>query len=254
MRAPLNPLSMISWVITAISLSLAFYFYNEAQTLPQLSYTVKPIRGVVVRSGSSSKMVVRYANEVVGTDITAAQIVFWNEGKRAIKKADILTPITIRTEGNARILEVSSLRCTREVINPALTRSELATGVTTVTWDILEQGDGCTAQIIYEGKPSLDLYVDGIVENQQQINFIPSPEGKIYREPFNRPARKAFEVYAIFIVIMGGATIVLFLVTPLSGESFPLWMRMIVALIMVCSMGFVIHHLLYGYVEPPFGF
>ena len=253
MRVPLHLLGIIIWVITGISLSLAFYFYTEAQKLPQLSYTVKPLRGVVVRSGHSSKMVVRYGNDVIETDITAAQIVFWNEGKRAIKKPDILKPVTIRTEKNAQILEVSNLRCTREVIHPALTRNELATGVTTVTWDILEQGDGCTAQIIYEGKPDLDIYVDGIVENQKNINLIASPEGKIYRQAFNRPARKAFELYAVFILIFG-ILMVFVLISPMASNSFPVWIRIPLAVIMLCCIGVVFNHLLYGYVEPPFGF
>ncbi len=253
MRVQRHLLTIACLAITASSLLLAFYFYTEAQNLPQLSYTVKPIRGIVVRSGRSSKMEVRYGSEVVGSDITAAQIVFWNEGKRAIKKSDILKPITILTEKNARILEASNLRCTREVIHPTLTTSELATGLISVTWDILEQGDGCSAQIIYQGKPDLNLYVDGIVENQKQINFVPSPEGKIYREDFNRSSRKAFEAYAIFILIMG-SIMVCVLVTPLAAESFPLWIRLPLALIMLVCLGAIFHHLLYGYVEPPFGF
>lgn len=198
-------------------------------------------------------MVVHYGNEVVGTDITAAQVVFWNEGKRAIKKPDILKPITIRTEKDSRILEVSILRCTREVIHPSATTSESPAGAATVTWDILEQGDGCTAQIIYEGQPDLNVYVDGIIENQKNINLIQSPEGKIYREAFNRPARKAFEVYAIFIMIVG-TVMVCVLVSPILGESFPVWIRIPVALLMVCSIGFLFYELRYGYVEPPFGF
>jgi hypothetical protein len=253
MRLPRHFLTIISWLITSISLSLAFYFYTEAQKLPQLSYTVKPIRGVIVRSGRSSKMVVRYGNDVLGSDITAVQIVFWNEGKRAIKRPDILKPITIQTEKNARILEVSNLSCTREVIHPDLTRSALGNGVTTVTWDILEESDGCTAQIIYEGKPDLNVYLDGIVENQKRINFIPSPEGKIYRKEFNRSARKDFEAYSIFILI-SSILMVCALVSPIAGQSMPIWIRMPLALIMVCCIGVIFHHLLYGYVEPPFGF
>jgi hypothetical protein len=198
-------------------------------------------------------MVVRYGDDLVGTDITAAQIVLWNEGKQVIKKPDILKSITIHTENNARILEASILMCTREVINPALTTSELATGIPILTWNILEQGDGCTAQIIYEGKPDLNVYVDGIVQNQKRINLVPSPEGKIYRQDFNRPARKAFEAYAIFMII-GSTLMVCFLVSPIAGDSFPIWMRIPLAIVMACCIGVVFHHLLYGYVEPPFGF
>jgi hypothetical protein len=197
-------------------------------------------------------MVVRYGDDVIGTDITAAQIVLWNEGKQAIKKPDILKPITIQTENNARILEASILMCTREMIHPAITTGDLATDIPTLTWDILEQGDGCTAQIIYVGKPDLNIYLDGIIQNQKRINLVP-PEGKIYRQDFNRPARKAFESLAIFMIITG-TLMVCFLVSPVAGDSFPIWMRIPVALVMLCCIGVVFHHLLYGYVEPPFGF
>lgn len=252
MRILLHPFTIISWVITGISLSLALYFYSEAQNLPELSYTIKPIRGVVVRSGRSSKMVVRYGDEVIKTDITAAQIVIWNEGKQAIKKSDILKPLSIHMENNARILEASILMCTREVIHPAITMGDLAASMPTLTWDILEQGDGCTAQIVYEGKPDLNVYVDGIIQNQKHINLVP-PEGKIYRQDFNRPARKAFESFAIFMIITS-TLMVCFLVSPLAGDSFSLWIRIPLALVMLCCIVVVFHHLLYGYVEPPFGF
>jgi hypothetical protein len=251
MRILLHPFIIISWLITAISISLAFYFYSDAQNFPQLSYTIRPIRGIVVRSGHSSKMTVRYGDTLVETDITAVQIVLWNGGKKAIKKADILKPITIHTEKNVPILEASILKTTRDIIHPSLNTDEIQMGVANLTWDILEQDDGCTVQIIYEGKPDININIDGAVEGQGHLSLVQAPEGTIYRKEFNRSARKDFEVYSLAMMIMGMLVIPLLAI---ARDPFPIYIRIPLILILFGCIGVVFYHYLYGYVEPPFGF
>lgn len=251
MRAILHPFTLAGWLVAGVSIALAAYFYSEAQDSPQLSYTVKPIRGVVVRSGRSSKMAVRYDDRPIGTDVTAAQVVLWNEGRRAVKRADILKPIAFHIEGDAAILEASILKCTRDVVHPTLNTDDIRASVTTLTWDILERGDGCTVQLLYEGHPDIDIYVDGAVEGQKSINSIQAPEGPIYRREFNRPLRKDFEAFTTFLIV---AEVIMIPMIVLARDMWPIWARLAVILFLLCNAGVLFHHLLYGYVEPPFGF
>jgi hypothetical protein len=249
----LHPLGVaLSWIITGISISMAFYFYAGTRNFPQLSYTIKPVRGIVVRAERSSNMTVRYNDKIVTTDITAAQVVLWNEGQRPIKKAEVRKPIVIFTENNAPILEASIKKSSREITKLALDEDDIPNGRVNVTWDILEQNDGGTIQIVYEGKPDLNIFVDGVVEGQKQITRIEAPEGAIYRKEFDRTSRKAFEAYETFLLIM--LTLSAPLIYIASSSSFPKWSRLLYLLVVLFSMGAIFYDLMYGYMEPPFGF
>jgi hypothetical protein len=248
-------LLVLSWIITVISIFVAVFFYLESRDVPQLAYTIKPVRGIVVRGGKSSKLTVQYAERKVETDITAAQLVLWNEGKHAIKRAAILRPIIIHTETNAPILEASIKKTTNEIIGLKLNHEENQQDRVIVSWDILEQGEGGTIQIVYEGSPDMKLLIDGAVEGQKQINRFEAPVGSIYRREFNRSARKSLEYYEIFIIITTIIMVLFFLIVPEAVNGIiPKWLRIPLLLLFVVCIGILVYDVRYGYVEPPFGF
>lgn len=166
-----NPLvGIIGSFASVLGIFLAIYFYIESKEAAQLTYYVNPIKTILVRAGQVSKLSVNYNNNEIETDIAVAQIALWNHGKRAIKKTNILKPITIYTENNAPILEAVIRKASRDVTQLYLDTTELDKGRVTILWNILEQNDGGVIQLIYAGSPDLKLRVAGTVEGQRHIN------------------------------------------------------------------------------------
>jgi uncharacterized protein YcbK (DUF882 family) len=156
----------ISAITSLIALPLSFYFYYAAKEYPRLTYYVNPAKAVVVKAGQASRLTTSYDNKVIDTDITAAQVLLWNNGSKSIKRENILKPIVIYTENNIPILEATIRRSSREVTQLALSTDETQQGRVTVLWNILEQNDGGIIQLIYAGDTNVQIRVDGVVEGQ----------------------------------------------------------------------------------------
>jgi hypothetical protein len=159
----------VSAIASLLALPLSFYFYYAAKEYPQLTYYVHPVKATVVRAGEASRLTAIIDNRPVETDITAAQIAIWNQGKRTIRRNNILRPIIISTENNTPILEATIRRTSREVTQLALNTDEAQQGRISVIWDILEQNDGGVIQLIYAGNAEVQITADGVVEGQPQI-------------------------------------------------------------------------------------
>jgi hypothetical protein len=104
-------------LIGVISLCLAIYFYLDQKEFRKLTYYVHPAKAAIVKAGQVSQLTALYANKPITTDITAAQIAIWNQGKLPIKSSNILKPIILSTADKTPILEVSIRKVTRDVIN-----------------------------------------------------------------------------------------------------------------------------------------
>lgn len=165
-----NPLvGIIGSLASIIGVLLAVYFYLEGKEYPQLTYYVHPVKAIVVRAGQASRLTASFDNKVIETDITATQIALWNQGKRAIKKDNVLKPIVIHTENNTPILEATIRKSSREVVQLAVNTDELQKGRVLISWNILEHNDGGIIQLTYAGNPNLNIQLDGVIEGQNQI-------------------------------------------------------------------------------------
>lgn len=162
-------LSLVSAIVGLIGLPLSFYFYYASKESPQLTYYAHPIKASLVRAGEASRLSTRFDNKPVETDITAAQVAIWNQGRRSIKREQVLKPVVIFTENSTPILEATIRKSSREVTRLALNTDELQEGRVTVLWDILEQNDGGVIQLIYAGNTDVRINADGVIEGQQQI-------------------------------------------------------------------------------------
>ncbi len=179
----------------------------------------------------------------------------WNNGKGAIKKENILEQVTIHTENNTRILEAKIIKASRAATRISLDINQLQNGQVGINWNVLEQDDGATVQIIYEGNPEILITVSGEIQGQKQINRLDNPEKIIYRHDFNRPLRKAFEFYILGIIIFSIAVILLLAFIIFYHKEFPdTLLAGVVGLILLICIPILVYELLYGYVEPPFGF
>jgi hypothetical protein len=144
---------IVGSVASIFGVLLAVYFYFHTNGFPELVYYVNPARAVVVKQGTASRLTVLFDGRPLNQDLSAAQVALWNRGRQAIRRAAILQPIIIRTEPRVPILEATVRRTSRDVVSLDLDRTRLADGEVSVSWNILEQGDGAVVQVVYAAGP-----------------------------------------------------------------------------------------------------
>jgi hypothetical protein len=120
----------------------------------------------VVKSGTAAPISVNFNGKAVTTDITAAQIAIWNAGRMPIKRADVLQRVLITLPAAVPILEASIRKVSRNVTNITLDETVPARDQVCVQFDILEQNDGCTIQLIYGGSPDVPITVSSVIIGQ----------------------------------------------------------------------------------------
>lgn len=204
-RPYVQVITFIAALASIIAIPLSVYLFTLTQSYPQLTYYVYPIRAAVLQTGQASKLAATFDNQPVQSDITVAQVAVWNEGRRAVKRTDILKPLVISTEGNVPILEATLTKITRDVTQLSLNTDELQRGRVTVNWSILEQNDGGFIQLIYAGNPQVRIQAEGVVEGQPKINFLEfTGTIKSAAEQYESE-RRSYSTYYLFLIagVMG---------------------------------------------------
>ena len=163
---------IISAIVGVVSLIVTVYFHMQDTKYRELAYYVSPAKAVVVGAGESSNLRVYMGDQMLQSDVTAAQIQIWNQGKEPIKPGDLLAPLTIRTNPSVPILEATIRKRSRDVVRLSLDREHLKDGVITVSWNILERGDGGVIQLIYAGGPSIEVTASSVIVGQRAIHQI----------------------------------------------------------------------------------
>ncbi|MBI2494032.1 MAG: hypothetical protein HYV94_18300 [Candidatus Rokubacteria bacterium] len=153
-------------VATLISVPLTIVLYFESQHNRDLVFTVDPARTIIARAGGPSELKVEFKGDVIKTDVVGVQVSLWNQGKGSIRASDVLTPLEIRLNPPAPILQVSAAKTSRSVIALTLENDAglLRQGRIPVTFRILERDDGGNIQIIYAGPSDVEISLVGVVE------------------------------------------------------------------------------------------
>lgn len=148
---------------------LAIYLYVASIQEPRLTYSVRPVRSVIAQAGSYSDLTVQYKGQRIDSSVTAASIALWNDGKKPVLWADLLSPLEFHLPPGHRILGAKILRTTRSVIGFELDQSQIASGILGVRFKVLEFDDGALIQIIYEGDQFVRIDGEGTVIGQSSI-------------------------------------------------------------------------------------
>lgn len=156
-------------IASILGIGLSVYFFWAAREVPELTYFVHPAKAAVVRTGQSSRVSVQFDGQVLSSDITAAQIAFWNAGRRPIRGDAILGPLVVRTGNGERILEARIRKTSRDVVGIVLDSSRMASGEVEIRWNILEQGDGGILQLVYSGNEAVQLDARATLEGQRDL-------------------------------------------------------------------------------------
>jgi hypothetical protein len=162
-----------NWFILFLTVGFGvsgIYFYFESQEARDPVFVVDPDRVEIVRAARVAQApikVLRRDNTPVRSDIYAARFYFWNAGKRPIKSAEVEEAIRVTLDSGSEILDFKRLKLSRlpthaRLVPTSVSGSRLRTLV--IIFSILEQDDGLTGQIIYEGGRDARLAVSGTVE------------------------------------------------------------------------------------------
>jgi hypothetical protein len=121
--------------------------------------------------GEAPIRVLRPDGTEIHGDLTAVRVYFWNAGKRAIKKENVLEPVYIRIDDrNASILDSRIIVASRPVIGASVTRDAQDPKHSLIlNWSIMEKDDGVAVQISYEGDPYSPITVSGTIEGPAAI-------------------------------------------------------------------------------------
>ncbi len=197
-------------LIGVVGVALAVSFHISTQMERELVYAVNPVRTAVVTTGQATELTVLHRGGPLGdVDVTAAQIAIWNAGEQSIRQEDILQDIVIFTVPSVPILEASIRERSRDVTGFRLvtTPESLASGIVLVSWRILEEDDGASVQLIYQGAQEVEVCVRGVIEGVRDVKEaklgvkIKTPEEQIRGQQSTRLA------YIVMAAFFGAATI-----------------------------------------------
>jgi hypothetical protein len=191
---------MVGTAASIVGVFLAIYFYIGSRSYPELVYLVNPVHTIVVKQGTASRLGVIFDGQPITQDVTASQVALWNRGRQAIRRAAILQAVTITTEPSVPILEATVRRTSRNVVSFDLDRTGLAKGEVSVSWNILEEGDGGVLQLVYAGDVGTQIVCRGIIEGQRGVRELKMPQGYI-ESPESQFRSQRFERY--FILVQG---------------------------------------------------
>lgn len=175
-------------IASIIGIILSLYFFVASREKPELTYFVHPAKAAVVRTGQTSRLSVKFDGQDLMSDVTAAQVAFWNAGSKPIRTNTILSPLVIRTANKGRILEAKLRKTSRDVTQIVLDSSRLGAGEVNIGWNILEQNDGGVLQIVYAGDETVDIQVQAVLEGQPEITKL--KYGAELRTPSDEYARR----------------------------------------------------------------
>lgn len=153
-------IGLVGTILTAIGTFLAF----QARASRDLRMYVVPSATQIVQAGQTSNLSVSFNGKPIDTDIVAVQVVVWNHGRQNIKRENVLAPIVLKVAAQTPILEAKVIRRTRGIIGESLTVNELASGKVGINFDILEESDGFTVQLILSGSRVTQFDFEGVVE------------------------------------------------------------------------------------------
>lgn len=176
-----NPVfGFISFIVGVIGIIL----FIASTKSPDLVYYVDSARATIVRVNQSSKIRVEIDGKVAKKNITAAQIVIWNDGEEPIRKENLLSPFFIKTGPLNPIIEANIQKETREVVGLRLDKSKVSEGLLGVNWTILEQNDGAIIQLVYYGDDQISITASATVEGQGDIRELKFHEGLVLTGAF----------------------------------------------------------------------
>lgn len=164
-----NWVGIVGACLGFLGISFSIHFYKQSQAIRAPVFAVSPSRTRIVVAKNVIETpfsVVRKSGEQIKGDISSVWLYFWNQGRLPIKSINILAPIVVSLmDSQGEILDFKLIAQSRDIINAQVTRCESdKRNSLTFTFDILEELDGFTVQVIYVGEPTTGFSIEGVIE------------------------------------------------------------------------------------------
>jgi hypothetical protein len=150
-------------IIGVIGIVLAFVFYARSKQVSRPAYAV--VQRVLISPSERhlpSVVEIRYDGRQVPS-LYRSLIYFWNGGTKTLSQTDVASsdPIVFHFNGpDTRVLEVRSLKATRDVLSVSAHQS--ANDIV-MSFDFLDRGDGASLEIFYTGEDT-DVSCSGTIK------------------------------------------------------------------------------------------
>lgn len=243
--------SISGWLVGVVSLLLTIYFYYQSVSQPGLSFAENPVRTPVVKQGTASRLAVSFDGQPLTENVTAANVAIWNRGRKAIRRGAILERIVIRSRPNVRILEARVRRVSRSVVDFEVSQNTGRPSELELKWNILEEGDGASIQIVFAGDSDVEFTCTGVIEGQASVRHL-RPELDDSSHPVQRGVAgiSAFSmvIFTLTLFVLDRKAKLLYAGRRTGATSGWLLALAILALILYCVGWFAADP------APPFGF
>ncbi|WP_281556898.1 hypothetical protein [Thalassomonas sp. RHCl1] len=167
-----NWLGLFGLIVGFVGLISSYYFYAQSVKEREPMFIEELLRTVVVEADSLRDFPLKIVNrdgKPVEKDLTSFRVYFWNNGKEPIKSSDILKPIEFFLDSSeAEIIDIKIISASRkDIINPVVQLKDK--NRVSLHFDILEQADGFSLQVLYAGSPKVPLKLNGVIEGVKYI-------------------------------------------------------------------------------------
>lgn len=162
---------LIALVSVVVGVYVSWYYYDKSVQQRQPIFSVDLMPSTVFDSKEEMHVplkVTREDGQPLTKSVHVANPIFWNAGNLPINASDVLTPVRLSlTAPSVELLAVSTLKQSRKVTDCAV-RQESPTSFT-ITFRILEQGDGCQVRIFYAGPKSPGYRIEGEIVGVKRL-------------------------------------------------------------------------------------
>ncbi|MFM9989758.1 hypothetical protein [Flavobacterium sp.] len=195
-----NPLlNIIFFILSIVSIILAFIFYFKSIRNKKPIYNIETNRLVSNNLTSLSKIEIKYNNSPV-SNLSVTKIALWNNGKESIRRNDIASsdPIIIKTKDNVLLYDFEVVY--EKAVNVIVVEKESENSLK-ISFEFLDFNDGVVLNIYHSGNRSDNIKISGTLIGSEKIsqavikdyisdkfdiisnpvNYLVNSEKKIYR-------------------------------------------------------------------------
>jgi len=159
-------------LILSIAISYIFYVISIKDRIPVFSTETLRTRIIDSKNIATAPIQVIGPNSMlIKNDLSAVIFHFWNRGGEAIESSDVLKPIYITlSDTSTRFIDVKVNKISRIDITKTKVAIFQNRRAITINFNILDEDDGITCQVIFEGNPKSDLIINGAIKGVKSFD------------------------------------------------------------------------------------
>lgn len=166
-----NILNTLGFLIGILGIILSIYYYELSKREKEPTFIIDPIKFEILKSSSTHLAPIKILtldSSEIKDDVTSLTFYFWNKGKEPLKSEDLLTDINFYLNNNAKIIDFKILKSSRDVCKIKLLKQ--SSDSLKLDFKILEENDGFTGQIIFEGSEQTRLKIAATIIGVKNVS------------------------------------------------------------------------------------